>query len=222
MASDKSGSPTCGIYIRIYDFSDMQSLITNFRQMAMVVNRASGYEKNMCVVECVKTKDKDDPQTAERITDMIGLVQSQGFIAIISGQGFSDIPGADGVLLSDTDLITKARKDLGEDAIIGLKCGSDRELIQKASMLGADYVDLAADPALINWFSGLGTSMLSNTTPAIGGIITQDNCVALVRAGASLIDVSHYIMKHKKGVMQGTVNILHAIEEASQIPEKLN
>ena len=79
MSSDKSGSPACGIYVRIDDFSNMLDVIGYVRQMAFAINRSSGYEKNMCVVELVCDANEEGRQ--ERIADLIPIVQEQGLVA---------------------------------------------------------------------------------------------------------------------------------------------
>lgn len=207
MATDKSGSPLCGIYLRIDDYSDMPEIITTIRQMALVINRTSGYEKNMCVVEFVKSSNEEK----EPITDLIELTKAQGFVAVISG-AFKDHLGADGVLLTRSEDIMTHRASLGEEAIIGLKCGKDKDLAQKAILLEADYVELTADLKLISWFKGMGTSILCC---AHGKKTTPDKASNLAHSGADLVNASGYILKHKKGAMQAVVNIQHAIEVAS-------
>ncbi len=52
--------------------------------------------------------------------------------------------------------------------------------------------------------------------------MTNDTCGALVRAGADFIEAGPYIRGHEKGVMQATVNMLHAIDLASRPPKNLN
>ncbi len=212
MTLNKPTSPPCGIYVRIDDFSDMQAIITSFRQMAMVINRTSDYEKNMHVVELVC--DASDSKVVERITDLVPLMQSQGIVAIVSGK-MDDFEcyGADGILLENPDEIKCAREKLGDDAIIGLTCGASKD-----SPKGIDYVTLNADPSLISGHC----SKTDIICVAMGDHITKDNCVVLARAGASFVEVSDYIFNYEKGTMQATVNILDALERAAQVPKSLN
>lgn len=215
MSDDKSGSPPCGIYVRIDDFSDMPKVITNFRQMAMTINRASGYENNMSVVEL---SCDGGAQTIERITDLIPLIQSQGFVVIISGEVNKEmIVLGDGVLLSEPLQAEIYRSEQGDDKIIGLLC-THKDEAEKAMLVSADYVILPADPMILNWWSSK-TQILS---VARGDDITNHACGALVRTGVSFIDVSQYIFSYEKGVMQATVNILHAIDTALQSDKKLH
>jgi len=189
-------------------------LITNLRQMAMTINRASGYEKNMDVVELVYKAEAD-----EEIGDLVALIQAEGLVAIISGlEEFEDIKDADGVLLDDAGLYQDARSILGEDAIIGISCGADKDKAQKAIDMEADFVVLNGDPSLISWFSAQSTMM----SVASSAGISNHNCGEFVRSGAGFMDVTDYILEHEKGVMQGTVNIMHAIDLAGQVKGSVN
>ncbi len=212
MSQDKSGSPPCGIYVRIDDYSNMLDLIGYIRQLAFAINRASGYEKNLVVVEVAF-----DPENPERHADILPVIRSQGVVAIVSGK-IDPTLEADGALVDDVSSYAEARAALGEDAIIGIVC-DDRSACEKAKATDADYVVLNADPALVSWWASQSDMM--NVVRAKKGI-TPDNCGAVVRSGAGFVDVSDYILKHKKGIMQGTVNILHEIDLATQTPKQLN
>lgn len=205
MTTDKSGSPPCGIYVRIDDFSNMLDIIGYIRQMAFTINQRSGYEKNMSVVEVAYT-----PENAERAKDIIPIIQDQGLVAIIHGS--FDPLGADGVLLDDAADVAKTREALGEDAIIGV--------IGSQDALGADYAVLNADPAAIGKWKAGSNSLCVARGNKKG--ITADNCGSLVSVGADFVDVSDYILKHKKGIMQGTVNILHEIKQTTTTPKSIN
>ena len=210
MSSDKSGSPPCGIYIRIDDFSNMLDVIGHVRKIAFAINRASGYEKNMVVVELAYTDD-----VAERITDIIPVIRDQGFVVVVSD--VDDVMGADGMLLSDITKVMDMREKGGEDMIIGLVC-DDMDAATLAVKYDVDYVVLAADPTLITQFS-IQSEVLC---VARGEAITNKNCGVLAGAGADLVDVGAYIMGHEKDAMQGTVNILHELDVSAQRPETLN
>lgn len=210
MSSDKSGSPPCGIYIRIDDFSNMLDVIGYVRKVAFTINRASGYEKNMVVVELAYTDE-----VAERITDIIPVIRNQGFVVVVSGA--ADMMGADGALLSDVAKVTDMREQSDEDTIIGLIC-ADLDAAILAVKFDVDYVVLAADPTLISQFSALSDVLCV----ARGEAITNKNCGVLAQAGANLVDVGAYIMGDKKDIMQTAVNILHELDLAAQTPKILN
>lgn len=210
MSADKSGSPPCGIYMRIDDFSNMLDLIGHIRQMAFTINRSSGYEKNMSVVEVAFT-----PENAERAADMIPVIQAQGLVAILHGS--FDPLGADGILLDKISDVAKAREALGDDAIIGVIC-ADKGDIDAAIEQGVDYGVLRPDAGLIAAWK-VKTDALCIVR---GKSVTNANCGDYVRYGADFVDVSDYILKHEKGIMQGTVNILHAIDMAVAPPDIVN
>lgn len=216
MSKDKSGSPPCGIYVRIDDFSNMLDLIGYVRQMAFAINRGSGYEKNFTVVELVC--DENDQERQERITDLIAVIRDQGLVAVVSGlNDISNIKGSDGVLIKQADDIESVRKHHGIDVIIGVEADNQKDA-KEAISAGCDYIVTGADPTVIAGISH-GTECL---IVARGEDITNQNCGVLAQAGASFVDVSDYVLGYEKGVMQATVNVLDALEQAMQVPEALN
>lgn len=217
MSEDKSGSPPCGIYLRIDDFSNMLDLIGYVRQMAFAINRSSGYEKNMAAVEVVF--EAGDEERNERVFDLIPIIKDQGLVALISGlpDGVEDLHGADGVIVDiDTD-IAALRTIYGEDAIIGVTTGSKQEALQALSM-PVDCIIMQAAPGLLAELNMRAEGLVI----ARGKGITNKNCGALAQAGANLIDVSDYLLGHKKGVMQATVNVLHELDAAMNRPDTVN
>lgn len=202
MSEDKSGSPPCGIYVRIDEYADMQKIITGVRQMALVINRASGYEKNMHVVELAYRKED-----TEKINDLVTILQAQGLIAILAGAKVEHsevFPEVDGFLAGTPGDFEALKTALPEEKIIGIT-GADHIPEQ------ADYAVVTADPAaLMKTRAGTGDVLLC----ASGKGITNDTVGVLARAGASFVDATDYILTHEKGVMQGAVNILHALELA--------
>lgn len=213
--SDKSGSPPCGIYIRIDEYADMQKHITALRQMAMVVNRASGYEKNMHVIE-LRYAQKHE----QEIQDLAALMQAEGFVTILSGHiphNEGDLLGTDGVLLDTSADIKSVRIQIGEAPIIGLSCEGKSRNIEDIVTTDIDYIAFPPDAEkVLRW------AAKSEIPVLVSGQLTNDTCGAFVRAGASFIESGNYIFSHAKGVMQGTINMLHAIDLASEMPQKLN
>ncbi len=122
--------------------------------------------------------------------------------------------GADGVHLGQEDLekwpIKKARKVLGEEAIIGVSCHASKHLAMEAGEQGADYVAFGAfyetkskpmekllkwgtpTPDILEWWSSCTTL----PCVAIGGI-TPENCAPL--AAADFIAVITAVWNHKDG-----------------------
>ena len=214
MYCDKIGSPPCGIYVRVERYADSQALKLALRQMAMVINRASGYEKNLCAVEFAY-----QTAFAPLIKELISLVQEQGLVAIISGPcPAPEELGADGVLLTQEENITAMREKLGETAIIGLTCGESKIQAQAALTANVDYVVLSAVPNMIGWW----VAQTDKPCVVSGQNITDESCGSLAFLGAGFVDVSAYLFNHKKGIMQATVNMLHALELATQRAESVN
>jgi len=210
--SDKSGSPPCGIYLRIDDFSNMLDVIGYIRKMAFAINRGSGYEKNMSVVELVL-----DGENTEKVSDLVQIVKDQGLVCLIGGKTEAlDGINADGLIVTNADQIDKARNTLGEDAIIGAKANNKGEA-EKLTGAPLDFILLPADPTLITWWSA-NSEILS---VADGNGITPSNCAPLASAGVSFINASHYMLNHPKDVMQAIVNMLDALKNADK-PQPLN
>lgn len=207
----KKGSNPCGLYIRINADGEMDGNLTLLRQLAFVINR-SAYEKNMHVIEITEGYDQ------EKAGALVQLVKMEGMVAVVKGsaQRAADLD-ADGVLLDDAALIADARAVLGEEKIIGLVCRVDRAKARQAVDMKADYVVFGLEGqalppiSLFQWWSVL-TEM-----PAVAcGPISNDDTAELVRAGASFLDATDYIKNQEKGVMQGTINMLYAIDLAME------
>lgn len=211
MAKDKGGSPPCGIYMRIDDVSNMLDTIGYVRQFAFAVNRASGYEKNMSVVELVCSDDN-----VEKMSDLIPIIKHQGLIVIV--RNADNIEDADGYLVHDLETLEVKRLSCGDDLIIGLDC-MDSELPNGKTECSADYFILPAQPQAIGEMKKVFGSTLC---VARGAGITPNNCDVLMIAGADLIDFSDYILSHEKGVMQATVNVMHALDLAHQSSHVIN
>ncbi|MCB1783158.1 MAG: hypothetical protein KDI13_04120 [Alphaproteobacteria bacterium] len=211
--SDKSGSPPCGIYVRIDDYKDMQGRITALRQMAMVVNRASGYEKNMHVVEFTLKLEH-----MQEIKDLIALMQNEGFVTILKDcqpKSEKDILGADGVLLDKSADIENIRSLLGDDPIIGLNYANEFQKPEQALDQDIDFIALPPDLGIVQWWAA------QTDIPAlVSGSLTNDTCGSFARAGASFVDVGAYIFGQEKGVMQGTINALYALDLAAEVQKK--
>ncbi len=207
----KKGSIPCGLYIRIDAGAEMDANLTLMRQAAFVINR-SEYEKNMHVIEIT------DHDRKEEAAALVQLAKMEGMVAIVRGDYIRAAElDADGVLLDDAVKFEEARRGLGEDKIIGLVCGIDKEKAEQALALKADYVAFglhghALPPVhLFEWWS------VRTQIPALAlGPITNDDAGSFVRAGAGFLEATDYIKTQEKGVMQGTVNMLYAIDLAAE------
>src|SRR6202035_5337253 len=107
----------------------------------------------------------------------------------------------DGVHVGEEDApYAEARRLLGSDRIVGVTCGASRDRAITAAEAGAFYPSTTksakhhADPELLRDWSE------TTVVPccAIGGI-TQENCGALVEAGADFLAVISSIWSPPKG-----------------------
>jgi hypothetical protein len=204
MDSDKGRSPPCGIYLHIRDVGDKLTTLKNLRAVAMVINRSTGYDKNMHMVMFDYA-----PLKVLELRELVEAVRMSGIVAISGGgvTGFEST-GADGVLLDKIEDVAILRAQIGGDAIIGLDA---RKMdIKTLKDSGADFVILPADAGKIGAWS-----MISDVPCVAGGKIDNDTCGDYAQAGAGFVDVTDYVLKHQKGVLQGAVNVLHALELAA-------
>lgn len=107
--------------------------------------------------------------------------------------------GADGVHIGQKDMLyARARKLVGDGAIVGVTCHDSRHLAMEAGEAGADYVAFGAfyptdtkdpaaraEPELLTWWQ----QMMELPCVAIGGI-TVEKARPLVEAGADFLAVS--------------------------------
>jgi len=110
--------------------------------------------------------------------------------------------------------VSSARTALGDDAIVGLGCGLCRATAQRARDVAVDYVSFGLPDALppvdlVGWWA-----TLTDTPALVRGPVDNDNAGVFVQAGASFLECGDYILAHPKGILQGTVNMLYAIELA--------
>jgi thiamine-phosphate pyrophosphorylase len=119
--------------------------------------------------------------------------------------------GAEGVHLGQTDGdIKEAREILGDDAAIGATCHNSIDLAFKAGEAGADYVAFGAfyptktkdsgymaEPGILEAWDDIAEI----PAVAIGGI-NVDNCMPLIKAGASFIAVCSAVWEHPSGAAE--------------------
>lgn len=224
MAEDDilSGAPECGLSIRIEPGYQFETLLGQLRDIFFIA-KLSQYQRNMHILELPTAA-----LTADMSEEMRGITfyaQKSGFVAIARGDAASAKDrAADGVLLEQITEIAPARALLGEEAIIGLRCGASRELAEQALQAGIDYVSFSAPhggeilpPDIIVWWSAL-----SDIPCLIEGRLNADNCGAYVRAGATFIDATDFIFHQPVDIKpvdikQGTADMLFAIERALEI-----
>ncbi len=213
----KAGAPQAGLYLRIADDKPFEEAFREMREAAFVINR-SAYEKNLHVLEV--GGDPLDVDSTDRLKALVLGGQQNGLVVIVRGDaGLAFAVEADGVLLDKPEDVVSARAVMGEDAIIGLRCGLSRHAAEAAAANAVvDYISFSAaathilpPETLIGWWGAH-----SEMPALVEGKFTNDDCGRYVRAGATFIDASDYVWNHPKGIKQGTVDMLYAIELAME------
>jgi len=211
----KEGAPACGLYLRIVDDKPFEEAFPALREATFVINR-SAYEKNLHVLEV--GGDPADPESIQRLEALVLAGKHDGLVVIVREHAaLASQTQADGVLLDNPEDIAPAREMLGPDAIIGLRCGLSRHTAEKAIDADADYVSFASGgrgdvlppESLILWW---GTR--SEIPALVEGHLTNDDCARYVHAGATFLEGTDYVWSHPKGIKQGAVDMLYAIELA--------
>lgn len=213
--NEKSGAPPCGLYYRITGMqtTNENDIVRDIRQIAMVINRRSGYERNKFIIEI-----NAQALQAEQIKKFCTIVKNDGGVALIRDDHVTPDTPADGFILHDITKLSAARATCGEDAILGVDHISSKDQAVKALEHDADFIGFGIidyglpDIHLLEWWYEHGQGK-----PALArGQIDADNCGLLARSGAGFVDVTTYIDDHPDGIMQGTVNILHELLQADE------
>lgn len=213
----KQGAPDCGLYLRIADDKPFEEAFRDLREAAFVLNR-SAYEKNLHVLEV--GGDHLDIDSTDRLKALVLGGKQNGLVVIVRGHaGLGFAVEADGVLLDKLDDLANAREVMGPDAIIGVRCGLSRHTAEKAAEAGADYITFASGgrgnvlppESLIGWWSAT-----SDLPALVEGSITNDDCSRYVQAGATFVEGTDYVWNHPKGIKQGTIDMLYAIDLAME------
>lgn len=207
--SAQPGAPDCGLYIRVPQSFVIEEIIPKLQQIFSTAKH-SAYEKHMHVIEFpIPNGTKEDEIN---IRALIDFARQNGFVPLIAGDAnwASDLD-ADGVLVANPADIPPARALLGDEGIIGLTCRAGRPAAEQALALGTDYLalpgpDLEGD---IAWWIGKTDIPVLADTP-----VTNDTCAAYVQAGATFVDPTAHLLGHPKGVVQGTIDMLYAIDLA--------
>lgn len=212
----KQGAPSVGLYFRVGPAIELEMISKDLKQIFFTIN-GSDYERNMHAIEISGSTD-DDPEFIEKAQTIAKFAAANAVVPLYKGAPkVAKEIGAEGVLLTTLDDIGSARELFGEEGIIGLHCGISNEDAAAAFDAEVDFVcfglgaeKMPAADVLTFW------TMLTELPAVVEGAITNDYCDYYVKAGAGFIDATHYVWGHEKGVMQGTVNMLHAIDIALQ------
>ena len=215
----KKGALPCGLWLRLGPDLALEELMRDLKQIYFVINQ-SAYEKNMHTLELVIDETNHDEKGKAGL--LFAQARDNGIATILRGsaQCAHDIE-ADGVLLDKVDDVKDAKDILGEDAIIGVACGTSDEKAAAAYDAGVDFVSFGTassampDPSVLKFWT-----MLSDLPAVIEGDVNNDYAAYYVQQGAAFLDCKEYIWTHQKGLMQGVVNMLHAIEIALEDDKK--
>lgn len=212
----KQGAPEVGIYLRIGPDLALDILIPKLRQFMFVINN-SDYERNMHALELFG--NEKDKEFLEKAALIVELCKNNGIVPLLRGKPKSAKEiDAEGIVLTDMKDLKKAKKLLSDESIIGLACGDKKENAAEAHDADLDFVTFARkdkgsfpNPETLRFWT-----ILSDKPAVIEGPIDNDYVSYFVKQGAGFIEATDYILGHPEGVMKGTVNILHAIELATE------
>jgi len=209
----KKGAPACGLWLRIGPDLEPDMLARDLKQIFFVIN-GSAYEKNMHCLEI--TCDEQDETERAKAASLLAMAKTNGVAAVLRGTAKAAHElEADGVLVTDIADIKEARDYFGADGLVGLTCGMENDSAAAAYDAGADFVSFGTkkgalpDAEILKFWT-----MLTDLPAVIEGPVTNDYAAYYVQQGAAFLDCGTYIWGHEKGVMQGTVNMLHAIDVA--------
>lgn len=212
------GPPPCGLFIPLQDQILGMELIKRVREIFFTINHyQSNYKKNFHVLFATQSLIKALDEDQLRI--LSDMAKQQGIVFLL--ENHIDLAAkieADGVLLDQYDDLARALDVMDDDDhIIGLRCGIDIDLAEKSIQDGADFVSFhTKNKSLVDPKTASVWSTLSEMPCVMEGPFTNDYAAAYVVAGSSFIEAGEYILNHKDGVKQGTVNMLHAIELAAE------
>jgi thiamine-phosphate pyrophosphorylase len=216
----KKGAPPVGLWLKIGPDLAIEILVRDLRQIFHVINHGSAYEKNMHTLEISGPAEEKDFR--EKAGLLFAVARAAGIAGIYRGDpAAAKEMDADGVLVDSIAAFREGRKLFGEDGIVGIYCGTSKDLAAQAHDAEADFVSFGTKNAAMPSPDTLRFwTMLSDKPALIEGPITNDYCAYWVQAGASFIDAGDYIWSHGDGLMQGTINMLYAIDLALEEQEK--
>lgn len=210
----KKGAPPCGLWLRVGPDLAVEELLRDLQQVFHVIN-SSDYEKNMHTLEI--HGDAGNAVFREKASLLFDFARGKGMACIYRGDpAAAKEMGADGVLVDSAALLAEGKSLFGDDGIAGLACGTSQEMAALAHDEGADFVSFGTGgpafppPDVLRFWT-----ILSDKPALIEGPVDNDYAAYWVNAGAAFLDAGDYIWSHGKGVMQGTVNMLYAIDLAA-------
>jgi len=180
----------------------------------------------------LRLKDADDATISKAIETLLPVCRKHGVAFILNDRvDLAKTHGVDGVHLGQEDMkLADARKQLGEDIVIGISCHDSNHLAMEAGEGGADYVAFGAffptrskspeklalygtpDAEILKWWQAY------TIVPcvAIGGM-TPQNCPPLVAAGADFIAAITAVWENPEGVASAVRAFNAAIKEGLKL-----
>lgn len=221
---NESEIPACGLYIILPETDDHDKQCFLLGQALHAANRFSTYSLNRHVIEYRAPEDKSKAASVAMVKAYQETAAKNGFIFLVFDDSeLARSVGADGVLCSSIQKATEARKMLGEDSIIGLRCSS-KSSANPAITHELDFISIYSEKNgdallnILNWWTTVTDSPI-----AIEGAFDNENCESFVKGEATFIDSTHHIWTHPSGnIMQGVVNMMDAFERYKPIITRLN
>ena len=224
MAHDPNADGGCRLYLITPPRIDDADAFAEALQSALDAGDVA------CLQLRMKTEADDiDVEATRRVFDRVAALSRARDVAVL----INDSPElarelrADGVHIGQSDFdAAKARRLLGDDAILGVTCHASKDLAFEAGEAGADYVAFGAffptatkepiaraEPELLAWW----THATTLPSVAIGGI-TPENCGPLVAAGADFLAVSAAVWARPGGPAKAVSDFLAAMAAAEPSP----
>lgn len=214
---DKSGAPSCGVYVRIKHDPDMQLTGPAISALSTALKRRSTYARYMHAIE-ITLEDGFSQQALEKAAAFIQVAQMGGLVALLRGcSEVAEDLGTDGVIRETGKDAIEARARLGQDAIVGLACDMDITPLTPPVLEAIDCVTLGneavAPPEALLYTA---TVKKEGLICACLGPITPHTAPVYSRAGAHFIDTTALLFSHPKGPLQAAVNMIDSIERSLQ------
>lgn len=176
----------------------------------------------------LRLKNVDDMEIRDAVKTLMPIVHAAGAAFILNDRvDLVQELGVDGVHLGQDDMsLIDARKQLGEEKIIGISCHDSSHMAMEAGEHGADYVAFGAfyptkskEPEKLAKYGTPTAEIIETWTKfttvpcvAIGGL-TPERALPLVTAGADFIAAITAVWEHPGGPAQAVVEFNEALKQ---------
>jgi len=217
MRTGKPGAPPCGLYLSVPQDAEPDLFLKSLNAAFRAIN-ASPYEKNFHVLAGYPGMDESFACA------LAGLARGCGIVFLCAGDiALAMACGADGVILDNADDIAPARKMLGEDRIIVLRCSSSRRMAEHGLKIGADAVSFSnpqaslLNPDIVAWWR-----LKSDKPSIVESELTPDTAGFYIDAGADLIACGAFVWGHPDGPAKGVNALISAIDAAAPPEQRIS